>query len=128
MVGWYWASDDGGSSSGEKSRRRRRPTRLARYFAKSGLTCFALAVFFNVCWVLPKRRKLELEADYCGLKFAAKACFQLGSIPSHWDTLNFEDAVPEWISTHPAAIKRKDSILSLLPWAEGIRTAGGCDC
>jgi len=100
--------------------------RFTRKFAISGVSFWVLAVFLNVCWVLPYRRKLELEADKCGLKFAAKACFKLNSIPSHWDTLNFEGAVPEWRSTHPTAMTRKENILDLLPWAEGIRTLSGC--
>ena len=54
--------------------------RFARFFALAGVSCFALAVFFNVCFVLPMRRQLELEADFCGLKYAAKACFQLHSV------------------------------------------------
>lgn len=103
-----------------------RVARFARFFAISGLSCVALAVVLNVCWVLPYRRKLELEADYCGLKFAAKACFKLQSIPGHWDTLNFAGTVPEWRSTHPTPMTRKAHLLKLLPWAEGFRSASGC--
>merc|ERR1712042_348791 len=91
--------------------------RFSRFFALAGASCFALAVFFNVCFVLPMRRQLELEADFCGLKYAAKACFQLHSIPGHWDTLNFVGAVPEWRSTHPNALMWKSLLLNLLPWA-----------
>jgi len=100
--------------------------RFARFFALAGASCFALAVFFNVCFVLPMRRQLELEADFCGLKYAAKACFQLHSIPGHWDTLNFVGAVPEWRSTHPNALMRKSLLLNLLPWANIVREKSGC--
>jgi len=103
-----------------------RVSRFAKFFAVSGVACFSLAIFFNVCWVLPFRRQLELEADQCGLKFAAKACFPLNSIPLHWDTLNFSGAVPEWRSTHPTAMARKELILSLMPWAAQISKTSGC--
>jgi len=121
MMGWYLTDGAKPETSGW-----RRFTRFAKYFAISGVACFGLAVFLNICWVLPFRRQLELEADYCGLKFAAKACFKLQSIASHWDTLNFAGAVPEWRSTHPTAMTRKALILSLIPWAEGVRASNGC--
>ena len=64
--------------------------RFSRFFALAGASCFALAVFFNVCFVLPMRRQLELEADFCGLKYAAKACFQLHSVCAELEKNEFK--------------------------------------
>ena len=58
----------------------KRFSRFAKFFAACGVSCVGFAVFLNVCFALPYRRMLELEADECGLRYAAKACYQLKSV------------------------------------------------
>jgi len=104
----------------------KRFSRFAKFFAVCGVSCVGFAVCLNLCFALPYRRMLELEADECGLRYAAKACYRLKSIPGHWDTLSFTGAMPEWRSTHPTAMVRKANLLSLLSEADGIRSDSGC--
>ncbi|ESO89687.1 hypothetical protein LOTGIDRAFT_124995, partial [Lottia gigantea] len=75
---------------------------------------------------LPYSRKLEKEADYVGIQFAAKSCFDVREGSVFWSKMsqvekletkvtNESTYVPEWLSTHPLSEKRVDHIDNLLP-------------
>jgi len=100
--------------------------RGARFFAISGVSCVCIATLVNLGFVLPFRRQLELEADIVGFKFSSKACFNPKSVPDHWLTLNFPNAVPQYRSTHPNALVRRDKLIELQPRANEIMSSRGC--
>ena len=59
--------------------------------------------------LLPFSRKHESEADYIGLKYLAKACFDPTEAPKLWQRMsqhNQGQRPPEWQSTHPSGETR----------------------
>ncbi|ESO89689.1 hypothetical protein LOTGIDRAFT_124934, partial [Lottia gigantea] len=75
---------------------------------------------------LPYSRKLEKEADYVGIQFAAKSCFDVRECSVFWSKMsqveklemkvtNESTYVPEWLSTHPLSEKHVNHINKLIP-------------
>ena len=88
------------------------------------------AMFF-----LPNSRKAETEADVIGLQLAARACFDPAAAVSVFEKLGAEEArqggaaaaVPAMLRTHPVTSDRIKRIKEMLPRAEELRLAAGCD-
>ncbi len=65
---------------------------------------------------LPFSRFLEEEADKVGLHLAAKACYDVRSMPLFWRRQHLEsENIPEIFSTHPAHINRASDIEKMIP-------------
>ncbi|CAD5115823.1 DgyrCDS4763 [Dimorphilus gyrociliatus] len=80
---------------------------------------------------LPYDRKLEEEADEVGLWLAAKACFDVRKGSNFWTIMSMlqkeeNTEIPEWLSTHPANLKRQENLDVLMPAA--IETRKACNC
>lgn len=78
--------------------------------------------------MLPYSRKHESEADYIGLIYLARACFNPAEAPRVWERMAKANPnnPPEFISTHPAAATRIEQFKKWLPEAQKIR-AENCD-
>ncbi|XP_041360145.1 metalloendopeptidase OMA1, mitochondrial-like [Gigantopelta aegis] len=82
---------------------------------------------------LPYSRKLEKEADKVGLDLAARACYDIRGSSVFWQKMEIREqyiddneAVPEWLSTHPASGNRVKFLDYLIPQALVVRE--GCKC
>lgn len=73
--------------------------------------------------LLPFSRKHESEADYMGLIFLARACFDPTEAPELWKrmTANNKGAPPEFASTHPSGETRIRQFQEWMPEALEIR-------
>jgi hypothetical protein len=68
---------------------------------------------------MPYGRHLEMEADYVGIKLAAKACFDVRYSPVFWMRMdkaaNEKIKIPELLSTHPTNENRARELERLVP-------------
>ncbi len=86
------------------------------------------AVFF-----LPNSRKAETEADVIGLQLAARACYDPAAAAVVFKKLGEEEAkhgeaaIPKMLRTHPVTSDRIKKITEMLPRAELLREAAGCN-
>lgn len=70
--------------------------------------------------LLPFSRKHESEADYIGLIYAARACFDPREAPKLWERMNSAsggNAPDEWASTHPNPETRIHQFAEWMPEA-----------
>ena len=72
---------------------------------------------------LPFSRKHESEADYIGLMFAARACFDPREAPELWQRMGEAGGArpPEWQSTHPSSDTRIRQFQQWMPEALEVR-------
>lgn len=81
----------------------------------------------DILLTLPYSRKLENEADYVGLKLAAKACFDVREAVVLWGLmrslteLNVASKEIPWLSTHPNHEDRERNLSAKLPEAINLR-------
>jgi len=86
------------------------------------------AVFF-----LPNSRKAETEADVIGLQLAARACYDPAASAVVFTKLGEEEAkhgesaIPKMLRTHPVTRDRIKKINEMLPKAQMLKEAAGCD-
>ncbi len=75
--------------------------------------------------LLPYSRKHESEADYIGLIYLAKACFNPEEAPLLWERMAEANrsTPPEFMSTHPAPSTRISQFREWMPEAKRIFTA-----
>ncbi|EDM24768.1 lipoprotein, putative [Lentisphaera araneosa HTCC2155] len=76
--------------------------------------------FASVGIILPYSRAHELEADYMGLVFMAKAGYNPERAITFWQDMSKASKggkPPEFLSTHPADTRRIDEIKKYLPKA-----------
>ena len=76
--------------------------------------------FASVGIALPNSRTQELEADYMGLIFMAKAGYNPERAITFWQDMSKAakgDKPPEFLSTHPEDVRRIDEIKKYLPKA-----------
>jgi len=78
--------------------------------------------------MLPFSRSHESEADYMGLMYAAKACYDPREAPKLWERMarNSKGQPAEFMSTHPAHQTRIRDLTKWMPEALEARTAAGC--
>lgn len=84
---------------------------------------------------LPASREMETEADFIGLIMMSRACFNPNEAVQVWERMSsFEKRagalggkVPEFLSTHPASLRRIENIRNWMPEAMDARTSAGCD-
>ena len=88
----------------------------------------ALGVGGQVGYLLPFSRKHESEADYIGLLYAARACFDPRAAPEVWKRMQAhaaskggKGAPAEFMSTHPAPATRIADFKKWMPEALAIR-------
>jgi len=80
----------------------------------------ALGVGTQFGVLLPFSRKHESEADYIGLLYMARACFNPEEAPKLWERMaqvEQSGQVPEFISTHPSHATRIAKLKEWLPEA-----------
>lgn len=85
--------------------------------------------FITLTSRLPYSRQLEQEADEVGLMLAAKACIDVREAVNFWRLAQEQEnkeALPEFVSTHPAHEHRAENLEEKLPWALEIRQL--CKC
>ncbi|KOG98398.1 metalloendopeptidase [Saccharomyces eubayanus] len=83
---------------------------------------------------MPASRQMETEADYIGLMIMSRACFQPQESIKVWERMaNFEknlnrgNAVNmEFLSTHPASVRRIENMTKWLPKANEIYEQSDC--
>ncbi|KAL4513640.1 hypothetical protein Ndes2437A_g00549 [Nannochloris sp. 'desiccata'] len=86
------------------------------------------AVFF-----LPNSRKAETEADVIGLQLAARACYDPAAAAVVFKKLGEEEekhgasAIPKMLRTHPVTRDRIKKINEMLPKAQLLKEAAGCN-
>jgi predicted Zn-dependent protease len=87
------------------------------------------AVFF-----LPNSRKAETEADVIGLQLAARACYDPAAAAVVFSKLGEEEAkhggssaIPKMLRTHPLTLDRIKKINEMLPKAQLLKEAAGCN-
>ena len=86
------------------------------------------AVFF-----LPNSRQAETEADVIGLQLAARACYDPAAAAVVFRKLGEEEAkhggnaIPKMLRTHPVTSDRIKKINEMLPKAQLLREAAGCN-
>ncbi|SPQ22143.1 d3fb2bf3-b1eb-4e21-9695-692458568c44 [Thermothielavioides terrestris] len=93
---------------------------LMHYFGSSIL---------NVAFGLPMSRLQESEADYIGLMIMAEACYDPTEAVRFWARMERamgEDALPEWMGTHPTNANRIRKIQEWLPKALEKRAQSDC--
>ncbi|XP_046544790.1 metalloendopeptidase OMA1, mitochondrial-like [Haliotis rubra] len=75
----------------------------------------------DILLCLPYSRKLEKEADKVGMQLAARACYDVREGSVVWKRFQIsedfgnEEKTPEWLSTHPANLKRAEHLDFLVP-------------
>ncbi|HEY6898826.1 MAG TPA: M48 family metallopeptidase [Rhodocyclaceae bacterium] len=70
----------------------------------------------TLAFLLPNSREAEAEADRVGIELAAKAGYHPHAASTLWQKMikeNGADSRFDWLSTHPAAPKRLDSLAAL---------------
>lgn len=84
------------------------------------LAAFGLGSQFGI--MLPYSRKHESEADYIGLVYLAKACFDPTEAPKLWERMRQANpqAPPEFLSTHPNPDTRIEQFQKWMPEAQEI--------
>ncbi|KAG0725457.1 Metalloendopeptidase OMA1, mitochondrial [Chionoecetes opilio] len=85
---------------------------------------------------LPYSRLLETEADYLGLRLAAKACYDVREFSALWGKMDVLEKimdkngqgaeVPAWLSTHPTNEDRQRELEGQMAEALDLRTS--CKC
>lgn len=85
---------------------------------------------------LPYSRALESEADYLGLRLAAKACYDVREFSAFWGKMavlekvkeknDREKEVPFWLSTHPSNEDRQKEMEEQMPEALDLRRSCMC--
>lgn len=70
---------------------------------------------------LPFSRDHETEADYMGLIYMARACFNPEEAPKLWERMNSGSRPPELLSTHPDPINRSKRMKEWMAEALEIR-------
>ncbi|CAI4045371.1 hypothetical protein SKDZ_11G2900 [Saccharomyces kudriavzevii ZP591] len=83
---------------------------------------------------MPASRQMETEADYVGLMIMSRACFQPQESIKVWERMaNFEKqlnkgdvANMEFLSTHPASVRRIENMSKWLPKANEIYEQSDC--
>ncbi|KAI3000848.1 hypothetical protein CBS147346_6817 [Aspergillus niger] len=77
---------------------------------------------------LPNTRVQEAEADNIGLMLMAKACYNPRAVVDFWDHMHKSERVrvPEFMSTHPSAFNRMQSMSERLYRAEALYENSGC--
>lgn len=83
----------------------------------------ALGVGTQYGVLMPFSRKHESEADYIGLLYVARACFDPGEAPALWKRMaEGAGAAPaEFLSTHPNPATRVDNFEQWMPEALRVR-------
>ncbi len=83
----------------------------------------ALGVGSQYGILLPFSRKHETEADYMGLIFLARACFDPSEAPRLWERMGklSKGAPEEFMSTHPSSETRISQFQEWMPMALKIR-------
>mmetsp|Transcript_2664 Transcript_2664/g.4093 ORF Transcript_2664/g.4093 Transcript_2664/m.4093 type:complete len:428 (+) Transcript_2664:108-1391(+) len=86
----------------------------------------------NVILSLPNTREQESEADYLGLLLASAACFDPKQAPVLWQKMADKSkaagqTTPEFLSTHPDSLKRKDNLLEWQHEANKMRKFCNCE-
>lgn len=92
----------------------------------SGIDQDLVGLATDVMFLLPRSRAQETEADYFGLQLAAKSGYDPSaalSMWSRWEALG-EEAVPEYLHTHPPHHQRLVSFHSWLSEARRTRLQG----
>lgn len=83
------------------------------------LGAFGLGTQFGV--LLPFSRKHESEADYIGLIYMARACFNPSEAPRLWERMaqvkSSVSTPPEFLSTHPTSTTRIQQFREWMPKA-----------
>lgn len=79
----------------------------------------------NILMSLPFSRKMEMEADFVGLLFAAKACYNPEVAVSLWKRMDNVQNL-EFLSTHPKSKKRADYLKSKMPEATKLYQQSDC--
>jgi predicted Zn-dependent protease len=66
---------------------------------------------------LPNSRTAESEADRIGIELAARAGYNPYAAASLWEKMGKESGASkfDWLSTHPAPAKRRETLLALAP-------------
>ena len=75
-------------------------------------------------YVLPFSRDHETEADYMGLVYLARACFDPEEAPKLWERMGKMGGKkpPEFMSTHPAPERRASNFVKWMPEALKIKS------
>jgi metalloendopeptidase OMA1, mitochondrial len=92
--------------------------------SKRRLVWGALGVGTQFGVLLPFSRKHESEADYIGLKYVARACFNPREAPKLWKRMagaSGRAGAPEFLSTHPSDETRIAQFAEWMPQALGER-------
>jgi predicted Zn-dependent protease len=82
---------------------------------------------------LPNSRKAETEADVIGLQLASRACYDPAAAAVVFTKLGEEEAkhgadlTPKMLRTHPVTSDRIKKINEMLPKAQSLREAAGCN-
>lgn len=83
------------------------------------LGAFGIGAQFGV--LLPFSRSHESEADYMGLLFMSRACFNPEEAPRFWERMmraqSSKGAPPEFLSTHPSDQRRIEQLREWMPQA-----------
>jgi predicted Zn-dependent protease len=80
------------------------------------LAAFGLGAQLGV--LLPYSRTHELEADYMGLLYMARAGYDPREAPEFWQRMaEVGQQPPEWLSTHPDPSRRIDDLQDAMPEA-----------
>ncbi|CCF59439.1 hypothetical protein KAFR_0H00300 [Kazachstania africana CBS 2517] len=84
---------------------------------------------------MPASRQMETEADYIGLMIMARACFNPDESVKLWERMSaFEQKIArmsgqlnfEFLSTHPASLKRIKNMTKWLPEANSLYEQSDC--
>lgn len=87
----------------------------------------------TAAFFLPNSRKAETEADIIGIQMAARACYDPSAAVVVFEKLEQlekalgADAMPRFLRTHPVNSERIQKIKQMLPKAETLYDASGCE-
>ncbi|KAJ3147544.1 hypothetical protein HDU86_007942 [Geranomyces michiganensis] len=82
--------------------------------------------------LLPFSRKMEVEADYLGLRLMAQACYEPRAAVKMWERMMHADpkqsigSLQTYLQTHPSHADRIEKIKSWLPEAQSILDSSDC--
>jgi predicted Zn-dependent protease len=82
---------------------------------KSGATMMGVAMAGQLGLTLPNSRQSEAEADKVGMEIAAKAGYNPHAAATLWQKMEKAGgkAPPEWLSTHPSAASRQQTLAAM---------------
>ena len=100
-------------------------TQVADIFSGGAISRTSRATGVDVAGMLrtfgidnPFGRKQESEADYLGLIFSSLAGFDIRESVKIWERMKEAhkgEAIPEWMSTHPSALRRIENLKKWIP-------------